>query len=113
LALAIGATGGVFSAVYVILLRPLPLDAPERLVVCWETDRARGAGVVELSYQEFRDLQAGSRSFAEMAALGSANWTMVMDGRGEAIRLPFTAVSASIVEVLGGRPAPGPPLRAD
>ena len=113
LALAIGATGGVFSAVYVILLRPLPLDAPERLVVCWETDRARGAGVVELSYQEFRDLQAGSRSFAEMAALGSANWTMVMDGRGEAIRLPFTAVSASFFEVLGGRPMLGRTFRAE
>ncbi len=113
LALAIGATGGVFSAVYAILLRPLPLEAPERLVVCWGTDPARGAGVAELSYQGFRDLQAGSRSFAGMAALGSAIWTMVMDGRGEAVRLPFAGVSASFFEVLGARPMLGRTFRAE
>src|SRR5215470_16594278 len=76
-ALAIGATGGIFSAVYAILLRPLPVETPERLVVFWETDPARGAGVVELSYRDFQDLQGGSRSFSGMAALGTALWTMV------------------------------------
>src|SRR5436190_6596422 len=89
LTLAIGATGGVFSAVYAILLRPLPLGAPERLVVCWGRDLARSAEVVEFSYQDFRDVQAGSRSFAGMAAMGSAIWTMVMDGRDEPVRRPF------------------------
>jgi predicted permease len=48
-----------------------------------------------------------------MAALGSANWTMVMDGRGEAVRLPFTAVSASFFEVLGARPMLGRTFRAE
>src|SRR6266850_338937 len=113
LTLAIGATGGVFSAVYAILLRPLPLEAPERLVVCWGTDPARGVGVAEFSYQDYRELQAGSRSFGGMAALGSALWTMVMDGRGEAVRLSFTAVSASFFEVLGARPMLGRTFRAE
>ncbi len=113
LALAIGATCGVFGAVYAILLRPLPLGAPDRLVVCWGTDRARSAGVVELSYQDFRDLEAGSHSCAGMAAMGSALWTMVMDGRDEPVRLPFVAVSASFFDVLGARPMFGRTFRAD
>ena len=113
LALAIGANGGVFSAVYAILLRPLPLGAPDRLVVCWGRDLARSAEVVELSYQDFRDVQAGSRSFAGMAAMGSAIWTMVMDGRDEPVRLPFAAVSASFFDVLDARPMLGRAFRAD
>lgn len=113
LALAIGSTSGVFSAVYAILLRPLPLKALERLVVCWETDAGRGAGVSELSYREFQDLQAGSRSFDAMAAFGSSIWTMVMDGRDEPVRLPFVGVSASFFEVLGARPMLGRTFRAE
>jgi len=113
LALAVGSTGGVFCAVYAILLRPLPLGAPDRLVVCWGTDFARSAQVSELSYQDFQNLQAGSRSFAGMAAMGTALWTMVMDGREESVRLPYAAVSASFFEVLDARPMLGRTFRAE
>src|SRR6267142_598399 len=36
-----------------------------------------------------------------------------MDGRGEAVRLSFTAVSASFFEVLGARPMLGRTFRAE
>ena len=103
LAITIGATSGTFSAVHAILLTPLPISEPSRLVVGWETD-AKASGPVELSYKDFQDWQAGSQSFASFAGVGSSNWPMVLDGRGDPVQLPVTGVTASFFETLGARP---------
>src|SRR5687768_15364673 len=46
LALAIGASSGIFSAVYAVLLKPLPIDDAERLAVSWGADSSRDRAVV-------------------------------------------------------------------
>src|SRR5688572_15065949 len=113
LALAIGATSGIFSAVYAVLLAPLPINDPGRLVIGWETDPSRDRAVVELSHRDFEDWRTGSRSFAQVAAMGSSNWTMVMDGRGDPVRLPAAGVTASFFDTLGARPLLGRTLRPE
>jgi putative ABC transport system permease protein len=112
LALAIGASSGIFSAVYAVLLKPLPIDDAESLVVSWGADSVRDRAVVELSYRNFQDWRAGSRSFTDAAAMGSSNWTMVMDGQGDPARVPYTAVTASFFDTLGVRPLLGRGFRS-
>ena len=50
LALAIGATTVIASAVQAVLLRPLPIADPARLVVSWGSNPSLTSGVIELSY---------------------------------------------------------------
>ena len=59
LALAVAANSAIFGAVRAVLLNPLPIESPSRLVVCWQAAPSRNLPVVELSYRTYRRL--GSR----------------------------------------------------
>ncbi len=72
--MAMAANSAIFGAVYAVLLKPLPIQSPDRLIVWWETNPSRGQGVVEVSYRNFQDWQASSRTLTSMAAFGSSAW---------------------------------------
>src|SRR5206468_1074302 len=63
LALVMAANSAMFSAVYAVLLRPLPIRHSEDLVICWASDRPHNLAVVELSYRNFEDWTSRSKSF--------------------------------------------------
>jgi predicted permease len=67
LALGIGANTVIFSIVNGLLLRPLPVDQPDRLVALYATDRRSGS-TRGLSYPEYLDYRDRSGAFAGLAA---------------------------------------------
>jgi putative ABC transport system permease protein len=112
LALAIGANSAIFSAVHGVLLTPSAIRQPDNLVISWERDVPRSP-VVEVSYRNFQDWVAHSRSFSQAAAIGSSTWPAVLDGRGESVRLASAGVSASFFDTLGVAPALGRSFRTE
>lgn len=109
LSLGIGMSTALFSIVYGVLLRPLPFENQNRLVVMWKVDREGTSHVGELSYPEFQDWQRQSRSFASMAAMPTTvyGYSVDLSGYGRPVELERTPVSAQFFDVLGVHPALG------
>ena len=101
LALAIGATTVIASAVQAVLLRPLPIADPDRLVVSWGSNPSLTAGVIELSYLDIADIGRDSASLVRTAAVASSAWPTVLDGAGDPAKLAVAGVSGTFFETLG------------
>ena len=120
LALGIGANTAIFSVVNAVLIRALPYEQPEALVVLWgNVQRA----VVErrgTSYPDFHDWRAQNKSFEDLAVYTTDTYTL--SGRGdEPERVNGEVVTPGYFELLRARPlfgrafeenerAPGGPL---
>jgi len=84
LALAIGATTAIFSVVYGVLLRPLPYNAPDRIVAVFEVNsRGTWSRLADPNFDDFRDenhtLQAIAKYSANIASVsGTAQPTRSM-----------------------------------
>src|ERR1051325_5321444 len=68
LALGIGANTAIFSVVNAVLLRPLPLKEPERLMTFWHSAPARGLSHVDLNDAMFAYYRDRTHTFESMAA---------------------------------------------
>jgi predicted permease len=111
-AVAIGSNSAIFSAVNTVLLRPLPVTAPERLAVLWQTDQG-GQAVVELTHRHRREWMESSSTFTHAALMGSHNWSAVLEGRGEPARVWFSGVSGTFFDTLGVAPLLGRTFRLE
>jgi putative ABC transport system permease protein len=103
LALGIGATTAIFSAINPILFAPLPYPEPRSVTMLWE-HRLDG-GQAFANFADYRGLVESSRSFEAIAALKA--WQPTMTGANEPERLEGQRVSAPYLRVLGIRPAIG------
>jgi putative ABC transport system permease protein len=101
LALGVGATTAMFSAVYAVLLAPQPIRDASRLVVGWGLAPETSHGLVELTYRDVEGLAAASGTVSPMAAVAASTWTAVLDGHGEPARLAYAGVSGRFFETLG------------
>lgn len=102
LALGIGASTAIFSAVNPILFSPLPYPHPNRVFMIWNTWRGARS---ELSYGTYRELLQRCRSFESMAIVEP--WQPTFTGDSIPERLEGQSVSASFFRVLGVAPAVG------
>jgi len=105
LALGIGATTAIFSAVKPILLEPLPYPHAERVTTLWET---AGDARIDGTFALYRAIRERSHSFDALAVMRA--WQPTVTGLGvlnEPERLDGQRVSADFFRVLGVQPALG------
>ena len=106
LALGIGVNTVIFSCLNAILLRPFPYAEPNALVVVTEGLPRQGqTGGTALSYPDFVDYAAATKSFVSMGAYASRTFTLT--GMVEPERVEGARVSASMFPTLGIAPARG------
>jgi putative ABC transport system permease protein len=113
LALAIGASTAIFSAVYSVLLKPMPIRQPEQLVVAWGGSPSLAMRVIELSYLDIRDIGEATPQVGKVASVGSSAWNTVLDGEGDPVRLASLGVSGSFFDLVGAVPQLGRTLRPE
>jgi putative ABC transport system permease protein len=102
LALGIGASTAIFSAVDPILFQPLPYPHASRILTIWNTYQGARS---ELSFGTYRELSQRSRSFESMTIFEP--WQPALTGGEQPERLEGQGVSASFFHVLGVAPVLG------
>ena len=103
LALGIGATVAVFSALYAVALRPLPFSEPDRVVQVLAERRGETEEI--FSSGEFAALQERRDVFSSVTAVGGGGFTLT--GNGAPDLLEGTLVTADYFRVLGVSPIIG------
>src|SRR5262249_39608136 len=102
-ALGIGVTTAVFSIFNGVLLAPLPFPEPDRIVAVYDTQPS--CSTCPASLPKYYDWRERNQVFAAIG--GSAGASFVMTGSGDPVRVRGIAVTASLVDVFGVRPAFG------
>ena len=109
LALAIGANTAMFALVHAILIRPLPLADPDRLITF--TVVRPGTDRQPLSLLDLDDFKHSNRTLASSVSM--FGWSANLTGRGDAERLTAMRVSADYFEVTGAQVQLGRALQPD
>jgi len=105
LALGIGANTAIFSVVNAVLLRPLPFEKPDQLVMVWEKRMQLGRVRNVVSPPDFNDWRAQNKVFEDMAAFSSQGFNLATSGEPE--RIQGAGVSPSLFSILRAQPRLG------
>ena len=113
LALGIGATTAIFSVVNGVLLQPLPLNDPARLVMIWEQHLdepdAEPNRVSPANYMDWT--RQTSRLFSSLGA--AFDWELSMTGHGEPEVIRAGQASGTLFRTLGSKPFLGRVIERD
>jgi putative ABC transport system permease protein len=102
LALGIGASTAIFSAVNPILFEPRPYPHAGRILMIWDVFQGARSDV---TFHTYRELAARSRSFEAMAVMEACHLTMSSAGQPE--RFEGQSVTAGYFRALGISPVLG------
>jgi putative ABC transport system permease protein len=109
LAVGIGATTAIFSAVDAILLEPLPYPQPDRIVMI--ADASAEGLPRDVTFGTYREIAQRSRVFTAMAPFKA--WQPTIVGDGEPDRLSGQRVGAGFFRALGVAPVLGRDFQTD
>ena len=102
LALAVALATSVFAVVHAVLLRPLPISRPDRLVAVGE--QRPGAAIGNIGFETYLDVRAQASSFDGVAAV--RGWTPTLTSP-VTTRLAGMRVTAGYFAMLGVQPTLG------
>jgi putative ABC transport system permease protein len=105
LALGIGSTSAIFSVVYGVMLKPLPYQDPDRIVVVWENNLTRNRPRNVIGPANYAAWRERSQTLEHLAMVGPTRSNVMFNGQPEEV----TGLSASsdMFPALGVQPALG------
>ena len=107
--LGMGSAAAIFSVVKGVLLDPLPVEEPDRLVSLWLDNVVDGRA--RMTPGNFTDLAALEDVFLDAAAFRAQTTSLLLEG--EPVFLRGGAVTPSYFETLGVRPVAGRTFRQE
>jgi len=106
LGLGIGATTAIFSALYALLIRPLPYPDSDRLMEISENNAKQGEHDAPLISPDFVAAQSSLRSFESVAGFTDlGDWNLT--GTGDPIRVKVVGTTANFLPMLHVAPWKG------
>lgn len=111
LALGIGGTTAIFSAVHSLLLKPLDFSNLERVVAVWENRTSKGVERNEASMANYLDWRSQNETFEQMGLIRW--WSANLTGIDTPERIQGFLVSANFLGVTGVKPVLGRGFLAD
>ena len=109
LALGVGANTAIFSVINAVLLRPLPYEESDRLVLY--NERSPQMDGMSISWPNYTDWRAQQRVFEEMGVYNRGDYNLTGAGNPERIRTG--QVTASLFTTLRAKAAQGRVFTAD
>ena len=106
LGLGIGATTAIFSAVYALLIRPLPYPDSDRLMEILDGNPKKGWLSGPLISPDFVAAQSSLRSFESVAGFADSG-DMNLTGRGDPLRVKVVGITANFLPELHVIPEKG------
>src|SRR6185295_9942482 len=109
LGLGIGLTAAMFSIVYGIVLRGLPLPDSDRLIHLENQNLSREQKSLEVGLHDFLDWRAQQTSFVGLAAFEPTTFTLSGNASGNARpeRTDGAFITANLFDLIGAKPARG------
>ncbi len=111
LALGVAANVAVFAVVEVVLLRPLPYNNPEQLVVLNHRDERTGITKEFIALGDYIDITQRQTAFAQVSAYSTGDLTVY--GEGEPYRVNVLQSEPALLQMFDVQPVLGRNLNAD